>query len=100
MPDRQPESRKKKEEFASEVAKKERRKMRARGEDRSPWFGFGMFGLVGWAVSIPTVVGVAIGVWLDGRYPGRISWTLTFLFLGVALGCLNAWFWVKRESRK
>ena len=73
-------------------------KARARA-NRSVWFGFGMFGLVGWAVAVPTVIGVAFGLWLDQHWTSRISWTLTFLFLGTLLGCLNAWYWVKRESR-
>ncbi|MBU4576737.1 MAG: AtpZ/AtpI family protein, partial [Desulfarculus sp.] len=64
------------------------------------WFGLGMFGMVGWAVAVPTVAAVALGVWLDGRYPGPPSWTLTLLVVGVAVGCLNAWFWIKRESKK
>jgi ATP synthase protein I len=59
-----------------------------------------MFGLVGWAVALPTVAGVALGVWLDHRFPSRASWTLTFLLVGVLLGSLNAWFWVQRESRR
>ena len=76
------------------------RKLRARAEGRrGVWFGLGMFGLVGWSVAVPSVAGLAIGLWLDGRFPGRVSWTLTFLLIGVALGCLNAWYWVKQESR-
>jgi ATP synthase protein I len=58
-----------------------------------------MFGLVGWAVALPTVAGVALGLWLDGRFPSRVSWTLTGLAVGALLGSLNAWFWVARESR-
>ena len=82
------------------VGAKERRKVRARAEkDRGVWFGFGMFGLVGWAVAIPTLVGVFVGVWIDKEWPGPPSWTLTGLFIGVVLGCLNAWYWVRRESR-
>ena len=82
------------------VGRKAERKLLARREQRrGVWFGLGMFGLVGWAVALPTVAGVAIGLWLDGRFPSRISWTLTFLFLGALLGSLNAWYWVKRESR-
>jgi ATP synthase protein I len=45
------------------------------------------------------VVGVALGLWLDSRFPSRVSWTLTLLLTGVLLGSLNAWYWVKRESR-
>jgi ATP synthase protein I len=59
-----------------------------------------MFGLVGWSVAIPTLIGIAIGLWLDRRWPGEVSWTLTFLILGITLGCLNAWYWIKQESRR
>ena len=77
---------------------KAQRKLRARREtNRSIWFAMGMFGLVGWAVAIPTILGVALGVWIDRHLPSRFSWTLMFLFVGVVLGSLNAWFWIKRE---
>jgi len=48
----------------------------------------------------PTLVGIGLGLWLDRRFPGRASWTLTLLIIGVALGCLNAWYWVKQESSR
>lgn len=83
------------------VEHKVARKIRARQENgRSLWFGLGMFGLVGWSVAIPTLIGLAIGIWIDMRWPSRFSWTLMGLIIGVALGCVNAWFWVKRESRR
>jgi ATP synthase protein I len=83
------------------VAAKQRRKMEARREgDRSAWFGLGMFGLVGWSVAIPTLIGIAIGLWIDGRWPSRFSWTLMLLLVGLSVGCLNAWWWVQRESRE
>lgn len=86
-------------EFQRRVGKHAERKRRARAAGRpSAWFGLGMFGLIGWSVAIPTLAGVALGLWLDERYPGDVSWTLTFLIIGVALGCLNAWYWVKQES--
>jgi ATP synthase protein I len=28
-----------------------------------------------------------------------VSWTLTLLLAGAALGALNAWYWVQREGR-
>ncbi|GAA0851243.1 AtpZ/AtpI family protein [Marinobacter pelagius] len=74
-----------------------KRQARARGR-RTAWFGLGMFGLVGWSVAVPTLIGIAIGVWADRRWPGEVSWTLTLLIIGVALGCLNAWYWIKQES--
>lgn len=88
------------ERISEKIGSKAERKIRARGEqDRGVWFGLGMFGLVGWAVAVPALVGVLLGLWLDERFPGKPSWTLTLLFLGVGLGCVNAWYWVRRESR-
>ena len=82
-----------------EVGIKEARKVQARKEgDRSVWFGLGMFGLVGWSVAIPTLGGIAIGIWIDKTWPGPRSWTLMCLVIGVIIGCVNAWYWVKRES--
>ena len=57
-----------------------------------------MFGLVGWAVALPVVVGTAIGLWIDDRWPGDTSWTLVLLLAGAALGALNAWYWIDRET--
>lgn len=86
--------------LGDEIQRKAGRKLKARGEQhRGIWFGLGMFGIVGWSVAVPTVLGVALGLWLDERLLDRVSWTLTFLLIGVALGCLNAWYWVRRESR-
>lgn len=87
--------------LTEKVGAKENRKMKARREkDRGVWFGLGMFGLVGWAVAIPTVIGIGLGIWVDTKWPSRYSWTLMFLITGVLVGCLNAWYWVKRESKE
>jgi ATP synthase protein I len=88
------------ERITGEIGSKAERKIRARGEaHKDVWFGLGMFGLIGWAVAVPTLLGALLGIWLDQRFPGKPSWTLTLLFLGVVLGCLNAWHWIRRESR-
>jgi ATP synthase protein I len=90
-----------KKEFSQKIARKERRKEKARrNKDKNIWFGLGMFGIVGWSVSIPILLLLAIGIWIDSRWPSRISWTLTLLFIGVVLGCLNAWYWVTKEQKK
>ena len=82
------------------VGNKAYRKLRARGErNRSVWFGLGMYGLIGWSVAVPTLLGIGLGVWIDRRWPGPVSWTLTLLFVGIVLGCLNAWRWIKREGQ-
>jgi len=85
-------------EFRRKLEERQRRKLRAlRRGDQSVFFGFGMFGLVGWSVAVPTVLLTGLGGWLDARSSQPYSWTLMLLFVGVVLGCLNAWFWVSRE---
>lgn len=101
MAEKPDEKKKPSDRFREEVGAKESRKLKAeRHKDQDLWFGLGMFGLVGWSVALPTLFGVAIGIWIDTRWPSRYSWTLMCLFIGVIVGCLNAWFWVKRESRR
>jgi len=85
--------------FRSAISDKSARKIRARAEaERSIWFWLGMMGLVGWSVAVPTLLGVFIGAWLDRVYPAEVSWTLTLLLLGLGIGCVQAWYWVKKES--
>ena len=84
-----------------QVGTKAERKLRAqRHVDRTIWLGLGMMGLIGWSVAIPTLIGAAIGIWLDKHYPESFSWTLTMLIIGLFIGCLNAWHWVAKERQK
>lgn len=76
------------------------RKRRAQGRQDSAIFGLGMFGLVGWSIVVPTVMGVALGVYLDRRLDLGFSLTLTLLLLGIIVGCINAWYWVQQKSRE
>jgi ATP synthase protein I len=85
--------------FASKVGAKEARKLKARRNPTQVWFGLGMMGLIGWSVVIPTLLGAALGLWLDKRHPGTHSWTLALLVAGLVLGCFNAWHWVAKEDR-
>jgi ATP synthase protein I len=82
------------------IARKAQRMEESRKRRReSAWYGLGMFGLVGWSVAIPIVAGIALGIWIDRRWPGEVSWTLTLLITGAAVGAMNAWYWVQREGR-
>jgi ATP synthase protein I len=84
--------------FSRQVGAQAARKLRARRRaPRSIWFGLGMSGLVGWSVTIPTLIGAALGMWVDKHYPSPYSWTLMLLFAGLIIGCLNAWQWVNSE---
>jgi ATP synthase protein I len=82
------------------VAAAEARKLKAKRQGvQGLWMGLGMFGLVGWAVAIPTFLGVMLGVYIDGHFPGVHSWTLSLLIVGLFVGCLNAWHWIAREEK-
>ncbi len=88
-------------EFSREVGAQEARKLTARRRGATAvWSGFGMFGLIGWSVSVPTLFGALLGTWLDKRRPGAHSWTLSLLIAGLCLGCINAWYWVSKEERE
>jgi ATP synthase protein I len=86
--------------LAGQIGDKAVRKLKAR---RNPtpgvWFGLGMMGLIGWSVVVPTLLGAALGLWLDEQHPGTHSWTLALLVAGLTLGCFNAWHWVAKEER-
>ncbi|PKN53657.1 MAG: ATPase F0F1 [Deltaproteobacteria bacterium HGW-Deltaproteobacteria-13] len=87
--------------FTEQVAKKEAlRKRGLRHKDETVWFGLGMFGIVGWAVAIPTLVGIALGLWIDRTWPTRYSWALMLLIAGVMVGCMNAAYWVRKIRGK
>ena len=88
-------------EFPDQIERKVQRKLRARrAGEPSLYFWLGMFGMVGWSVAVPTLLAIALGWWLDKRFPVDFSWTLTFLVLGVGLGCWNAWYWVQRAQQR
>ena len=87
--------------LSQEVGAKAARKLRAqRHVTRTVWFGLGMMGLIGWSVVVPTLLGAALGIWLDNRHPGSHSWTLMLLVIGLVIGCLNAWHWVGKEDKE
>ncbi|MFT5351353.1 MAG: ATP synthase protein I [Planctomycetota bacterium] len=88
-------------EFSRQVGDMATRKVEAqRYVTKTVWSGLGMMGLIGWSVAMPTLLGAALGLWLDKHYAGTHSWALALLALGLILGCLNAWHWVAKEDRE
>jgi ATP synthase protein I len=86
--------------FADRVAKKAARKLKAKNSPPpGVWFGLGVMGLIGWSIAIPTLLGAALGSWLDSRHFAGHSWTLALLVAGLTLGCFNAWTWIRKEDQ-
>jgi ATP synthase protein I len=94
---RKPEYRSK---LAPKIQSKEARKLRARRSGRHhPLQAVGLFGMVGWSVMLPTLMALALGLWIDRTWPSRFSWTLMLLLVGIVLGCYNAWVVIQKELR-
>jgi ATP synthase protein I len=87
-------------EFRLQIRRRLTRHRKAQQDKQALFFGLGVFGVVGWSVAIPTLMGIALGIWIDRRWPTQYSWTLMMLFVGVVLGCLNAWFWIDSSHRE
>jgi ATP synthase protein I len=85
--------------LAGQIGAKATRKLKARNSTQGVWFGLGMMGLIGWSVVVPTLLGAALGVWLDKNHPGKHPWTLALMVVGLAIGCVNAWYWVAQQEK-
>ena len=87
--------------LGEKIGAKASRKIRARRHSFSAvWFGLGMMGVIGWSVALPTLIGAAIGMWLDQHHPSGHRWTLALLMAGLAAGCGLAGHWIIKENRE
>jgi ATP synthase protein I len=87
------------ENLARQVGLREGRMIRKKREGGPNfWRSMAMVGAIGWAVAVPTLIGIAIGTWIDHRWPGRVSWTLMLLLAGLVLGCRDAWIRIGRAQ--
>ncbi len=85
--------------FLKHIREKEQRKLRSQRQGpQDIWFFLGFFGLVGWSVAMPMVLGIFLGLWLDGLAHTSGLWTLVCLVAGLAAGLVNAWLWIKRQG--
>jgi len=80
------------------VAAEQDRMVRARRRKNGSWSSIAILGVVGWSVAVPTLAGVAIGLWIDHHWPSRFSWTLMLLVGGLVFGCVSAWLRVKGDQ--
>jgi ATP synthase protein I len=84
--------------FIRNVDAQEKRKLWATRTNAHVWSGLGLFGVIGWSIAGPTLLGVLLGTWLERRHPGTHSWTMILLVAGLCLGCANAWHWILKEQ--
>ena len=86
------------ERIVRQVESRQTRILRGRAQRHDLWASLAMIGLIGWSVVLPTLLGAALGAWLDRRWPERFSWTLALLILGLLLGCTNAWLQIRKDQ--
>lgn len=100
MPEQNGSDQARRDELRRTVLRKSLRRERARRRgSQNIWTWMGTFGLVGWTVVVPTLLGLAFGLYLDDRIDTSISFAITFLVVGAAAGTSMAWYWVRQESR-
>lgn len=83
------------ESIKSDIEKLERFK-----KERSKMLAQTVFlGTLGLIFVLPVVAGAYLGVWLDNKLRGfSISWTINLILLGVIIGAINVYFFIKGRS--
>ncbi|MDJ0921921.1 MAG: AtpZ/AtpI family protein [Henriciella sp.] len=76
----------------------ERRLRSRKSSHRSPWHGLTVFGLIGWTIVVPVLAGISLGLFLDATTDNGPAWTVSLLFAGLTVGCVQAWRWMMREG--
>ena len=71
--------------------RRERRERWQREGERSLGQNLAMIGALGWTITLPTLIGIFVGRWLDRSFNAGIFWTLALLTAGLAIGCSFAW---------
>lgn len=77
------------------------RNERASEEVRQAWsISFLRFGIIGFSIMIPALIGAILGMALDVLKPGPLSWSIVFIIAGLALGFFMTWKWMVKEIRR
>ncbi len=75
----------------------EREKMHAENPEPSLGARLGQIGILGWAVVVPTLLGVFFGRMADGYFETGVFFTAPGIMLGAAIGLWSAWKWMHRQ---
>lgn len=84
--------------FSQDIEKKVRRLMKSRDDKTGFWHYASLIGGGGWLFVIPVIAGAYIGRYLDKHIQAGISWTLTLMIIGIAVGLYNVWYVYFRNS--
>lgn len=84
------------ERLKTEVQKDVDRLEKAEKEKRTLLAQTVYLGTLGLMLALPIVGGAYLGSWLDDKLKGySVSWTITLILLGVFVGAMNVYLFVK-----
>lgn len=80
-----------------ESVKSDIKKIEQSKKERATLFAQTVYlGTLGLIFILPVIVGAYLGVWLDNKLKGfSISWTISLIFVGVVVGAINVYFFMK-----
>jgi len=58
----------------------------------------GQMGILGWSIVLPTLLGLALGHWLDRRLGTGVFFSAPLLMIGAGFGLWSAWKWMHRQT--
>ncbi|ABE35974.1 F0F1-ATPase subunit family protein [Paraburkholderia xenovorans LB400] len=88
-------------ERLAHAARQARTRERRARDEPEPSLGnrLGQIGILGWSIVIPTLLGLAIGHWLDRHFGTGVFFSAPLLMIGAAFGLWSAWKWMHRQTR-
>ena len=84
--------------FPRRIEKSVRDLLSARGERGEFWHYATVIGMGGWLFALPVVAGAYLGRFIDTRFTSGTSWTVTGIFIGIAAGMYNLWYFLFRRG--
>lgn len=80
------------------VRRRRRRVEEARSEgEQMPWQSVGLIGSLAWQIIVPTLIGIALGRWIDTLTGRQVLFSAIGIVAGVSLGFWLAW---RQANRK
>lgn len=58
----------------------------------------GQIGILGWAITIPALIGLFAGRWLDRSFGTGVFFSAPLLMIGAGVGLWSAWKWMHRQT--
>lgn len=85
-------------EFRKKIEDSVRSYKTSKSQRREFWRHVSRVTVAGWLFVIPVVAGAYLGRYLDKKNIGDISWTITFIIIGIAVGIYNVWHFIYEKG--